>query len=196
MPWNIAEHREAPSAGFDGKIWQFRLSDEDGREVVVLVRISGTAMATLAPALPEATRLARDTAGRTEVKKVLSWFEPPRVIQLGTMSDRALTEGGSPDKPDEAAQVAQIEAWFRERGIELWFDQIGSRWVALMIREGTRVGAAGAGRGLSRFEAARDAKFQQEAIDERMALSSIRSKTLVLPRRQSMTRSPRSLKHG
>jgi hypothetical protein len=163
MSWRIVNHREAPLGGYDGSVWRFELADEAGRETSVLVKISRSATASSAPSLPEATRLARETAGRSEIGKVLSWFEPPQVIELGTMTERARTEGGSPDQPDESRQVEEIQQWFSDRGIDLWFDQVGTGWFALMIPEGTRVGAADAGHGASRLEAAKDAKARKEA---------------------------------
>jgi hypothetical protein len=56
----------------------------------VLVDFSGAALATDPLGLPEDTRRALETDGRTEVVKVLGHDDPPRVIRCDSTGCRQL----------------------------------------------------------------------------------------------------------
>jgi hypothetical protein len=71
------------SAGVDGSGWLWEASR--GSQVArVTIEISGPVWATDPQALPEDTRRALETDGRTELLKVLGHDDPPRVIRCGS----------------------------------------------------------------------------------------------------------------
>ena len=70
------------------------------------------------------------------------------------------------NKHDDERRLAEIEAWFRNRAITLWFSQsVGDRepveWVALMIPDEHKVGAASGGVGVTKLAAAEDAQARE-----------------------------------
>ena len=95
MSWKISHslgpyHRD----GYDSNGWLWEIRDsEDARRV--LVEVTGTALAISERGgpLPDDTRLAIATEGKSEVEKVLAFSEPPRVVMCGTMGCR-------PDTPN------------------------------------------------------------------------------------------------
>lgn len=117
MPWQIASAGEKiqPPGGADATVWRWQLIDEQRESRTVLVKITGTAMA----AQDVHFRLdhARRSEGQTEVSRVLDWDEPPEEIAFGSASEVPDFIGGDPGP--EVAELAEIAAWFQERGIVL-----------------------------------------------------------------------------
>jgi hypothetical protein len=103
----------APWEGRDATGWVWEIySDEQPRRI--LVEVSGTAMTIADEYLPEETRLARATSGRSEVEKVLELDDPPRRISLGTTGylGEAPTTAARPDfliRGRDGAFVAAVE---------------------------------------------------------------------------------------
>jgi hypothetical protein len=69
--------------GVDGSGWLWEIS-RGGQVARVTIEISGPVWATDPLALPEDTRRALETDGRTELLKVLGHDDPPRVIRCGS----------------------------------------------------------------------------------------------------------------
>jgi hypothetical protein len=90
MPWSVSG-RISPYArpGVDASGWLWEI-EQDGESRRVLVEISGTAWAIALGTLPEDTRRAIQTQGRSEVDGVLDDLTPPPVIQCGTFGCRTL----------------------------------------------------------------------------------------------------------
>jgi hypothetical protein len=76
-------------SGFDASGWLWEIAEGDQAKRV-LVEISGTALASSGASLPEDTRDAIQTEGRSEVEKVLDLDEPPRVIVCSTAGCRRI----------------------------------------------------------------------------------------------------------
>jgi hypothetical protein len=64
----------------DGSGWLWEVSRDD-QAAQVMIEISEAAWSTDPLRLPEATRRALETDGRTELLKVLGHDDPPRVIR-------------------------------------------------------------------------------------------------------------------
>jgi hypothetical protein len=64
-----------------GWLWEITRSQQVAH---VVIEISGTAWSSDPLCLPEDTRRALETDGRTELLKVLDQDDPPRVIQCGS----------------------------------------------------------------------------------------------------------------
>jgi hypothetical protein len=81
--WEIRTNlgRQARPAGDGGWLWELSRGDEVAR---VMIEISGAAWSTDPLGLPEETRRALETDGRTELLKVLGHDDPPRVIRCGS----------------------------------------------------------------------------------------------------------------
>jgi hypothetical protein len=77
---NLGRH-ERP--GVDARSWLWTITRGD-QAVKVVIEISGTAWSSDPLRLPEETRQALETDGRTELLKVLDQDDPPRLIQCGT----------------------------------------------------------------------------------------------------------------
>lgn len=78
-------------SGYDASGWLWEI-ERDHVAKRVLVEVTGTALAVSREYLPEDTRAAIDTEGRSEVDRVLGLEEPPRVIVCGTTGCHALTQ--------------------------------------------------------------------------------------------------------
>jgi hypothetical protein len=63
-----------------GWLWEITRGDQVAR---IVIEISGTAWSSDPLSLPEDTRRALQTDGRTELLKVLEHDDPPRVIHCG-----------------------------------------------------------------------------------------------------------------
>jgi hypothetical protein len=63
-------------------VWEIRRGDRIGR---VVIEISRTAWSSDPRALPEDTRQALETDGRTELLKVLGEEDPPAAIRCGSV---------------------------------------------------------------------------------------------------------------
>jgi hypothetical protein len=63
-----------------GWLWEITRGDQVAR---IVIEISGTAWSSDPLSLPEDTRRALETDGRTELLKVLEHDDPPRVIHCG-----------------------------------------------------------------------------------------------------------------
>lgn len=115
MTWSIEGDGEALNpAGYDGSVWQWRLrhDNEPQREHVLILRISGSAMAMGEEALPTRVALARETEGRSEVEVILDWPELPADIDIDSSGVRIA--GGNPGP--EQREINEIIEWFDERG--------------------------------------------------------------------------------
>jgi hypothetical protein len=89
--WHIVDGPgEGPWEGRDAVGWLWTLKNDAGDRWRVLVEVTGTAMATADEFLPEETREAKLTSGRSEVERVLQEEEPPERITLHTHG-RSLT---------------------------------------------------------------------------------------------------------
>jgi hypothetical protein len=76
---NLGRH-ERPGADARGWLWTITRGDQ----TVEVIEISGTAWSSDPLRLPEDTRQALETDGRTELLKVLDQDDPPRVVQCGS----------------------------------------------------------------------------------------------------------------
>jgi hypothetical protein len=77
---NLGRH---VSTAVDARGWLWELTR--GTQVAqVVIEISGTAWSSDPLRLPEDTRQALETDGRTELLKVLDHDDPPRVIRCGS----------------------------------------------------------------------------------------------------------------
>jgi hypothetical protein len=77
---NLGRH-ERPGVDATGWLWAITRGDQAAQ---VVIEISGTAWSSDPLRLPEDTRHALETDGRTELLKVLDQDDPPRVIQCGS----------------------------------------------------------------------------------------------------------------
>jgi hypothetical protein len=83
VSWEISANLgryERPGVDASGWLWSIT---RGGRVVQVVIEITGTAWSSDPLRLPEDTRQALETDGRTELLKVLEQDDPPRVIQCG-----------------------------------------------------------------------------------------------------------------
>ncbi|HEY2173483.1 MAG TPA: hypothetical protein VGH85_06675 [Mycobacteriales bacterium] len=84
MIWEIrASLGRHGRASVDGSGWLWEIS-RGGQVACVTIEISGAVWSTDPLALPEDTRRALETDGRTELLKVLGHDDPPRVIRCGS----------------------------------------------------------------------------------------------------------------
>ena len=92
MSWeisaNLGQHQRL---GVDARGWLWTITRGD-QAVNVVIEISGTAWSSDPPGLPEDTRQALETDGRSELLKVLDEDDPPRVIHCGTTGCSYLSE--------------------------------------------------------------------------------------------------------
>ena len=77
---NLGRHARGGADG-TGWLWEIRRGDQLAR---VIIEISGSAWSTDPLDLPEDTRHALETDGRTELLKVLDRDDPPPVIRCGS----------------------------------------------------------------------------------------------------------------
>jgi hypothetical protein len=77
---NLGPH-ERPGVDAKGWLWEITHGDQAAH---VVIEITGTAWSSDPLRLPDDTRHALETDGRTELLKVLDQDEPPRVIQCGS----------------------------------------------------------------------------------------------------------------
>lgn len=92
MSWDINANLgryERPDVDARGWLWKITRGDQ---AVNVVIEISGTAWASDRLGLPDDTRQALETDGRTELLKVLDEDDPPRVIHCGTTGCSHLSE--------------------------------------------------------------------------------------------------------
>jgi hypothetical protein len=84
MGWEIRANLGGHArTGVDASGWMWEITRDD--EVVrVLIEISGTAWSTDPLRLPDDTRHAIETDGRTELLKVLAQNNPPGIIHCGS----------------------------------------------------------------------------------------------------------------
>lgn len=84
MSWEIGANlgpHARPGVDARGWLWELKRGSQVAR---VVVEISATAWSSDPPRLPDDTRQALETDGRTELLKVLEHDEPPRVIHCGS----------------------------------------------------------------------------------------------------------------
>ncbi len=84
VSWEISANlgrQERPGVDARGWLWKITRGDQ---AVEVVIEITGTAWSSDPLRLPEATRQALETDGRTALLKVLDEDDPPRVIQCGS----------------------------------------------------------------------------------------------------------------
>ena len=83
MTWeisaNLGRHRR-PDGSARGWLWEVTRDDQIAR---IVIEIDETAWSSDPSTLPDDTRQALETDGRTELLKVLERDEPPRVIHCG-----------------------------------------------------------------------------------------------------------------
>jgi hypothetical protein len=77
---NLGRHERS---GVDASGWLWSITRGD-QAVEVVIEISGTASSSDPRRLPEDTRQALETDGRTELLKILDQDDPPRVIRCGS----------------------------------------------------------------------------------------------------------------
>jgi len=77
--------------GVDARGWIWKITRSD-QALNVVIEISGTAWSSDPQGLPEDTRQALETDGRTELLKVLDVDDPPRVIHCGATGCSYLSE--------------------------------------------------------------------------------------------------------
>jgi hypothetical protein len=82
MTWEIRTSFGRQAGEFDGSGWLWEISRGD-QLARVMIEISGSAWSSDPLDLPEDTRGALETDGRTELLKVLDRDGPPRVIRCG-----------------------------------------------------------------------------------------------------------------
>jgi len=83
MSWRISANLgRHVRAGADARGWRWEITR--GADVAqVVIEISESAWSAEPPSLPDDTRHALETDGRTELLKVLDQDDPPRVIRCG-----------------------------------------------------------------------------------------------------------------
>jgi hypothetical protein len=84
VTWEISANLgryERPGVDARGWLWSITRGDQAAE---VVIEISGAALSSDPLRLPEDTRQALETDGRTELLKVLDQDDPPRVIQCGS----------------------------------------------------------------------------------------------------------------
>jgi hypothetical protein len=84
---NLGRH---PRTGVDARGWLWEITRGD-QVAQVVIEISGAAWSSDPLRLPEDTRHALETDGRTELIKVLDLDNPPRVIRCGSTGCSPLT---------------------------------------------------------------------------------------------------------
>ncbi len=99
MGWEItANLGRHVRAGADARGWRWEITR--GAEVAqIVIEISGRAWSTDPPSLPDDTRHALETDGRTELLKVLDQDEPPPVIRCGRSGCSYLSGGEAGEWP-------------------------------------------------------------------------------------------------
>ncbi len=89
MSWEIcANLGRCAGAGGNGWLWEIARGEEVAR---VVIEISADAWSSDRRELPEDTRRALETDGRTEVLKILDQDDPPAAVRCGS-------EGCSPSR--------------------------------------------------------------------------------------------------
>jgi hypothetical protein len=172
MIWSIEDDGKSLNpASYDGSVWQWRLrhADDPQRGHVLILRITGTAMAMGKEALPFRAEIARDSQGRSEVEVILDWPEPPDEIEIHSQGVRR--SGGDPGP--EQREINEIVEWFDERGAVVFLfargGGSGSTDTIQMTRHTAYVAARGAdehlfkAEGTSHLEAIRKAKEKWES---------------------------------
>jgi hypothetical protein len=121
-------------------------------------------MATALDHLPPMVREARRTMGRSLIEDLRRWWQPPYLVELHSQStDLSRMLGGAKTMPTQDEDSAgeqrreRIREWFAERDVSLIFERDNGGWLAVMIPNSLRAGAADAGHGRTRHEAAEDA---------------------------------------
>jgi hypothetical protein len=83
MGWEISANLGAHTRAGAARGWLWEITR--GEQVVrVVIEISGTAWSSDPLRLPDDTRRALETDGRTELLKVLEQDDPPRLIRCGS----------------------------------------------------------------------------------------------------------------
>ena len=84
MSWQISANlgRHART-GVEAHGWLWEIA-RGGQVVQVMIEISATAWSSDPLQLPDDTRQALETDGRTELLKVLDQHDPPRIIRCGS----------------------------------------------------------------------------------------------------------------
>jgi hypothetical protein len=99
MSWQISANLGGHvRAGADARGWRWEISR--GAEVAqVVIEISGRAWSADRLSLPDDTRDALETDGRTELLKVLDQDQPPRVIRCGSSGCLYLSADEAGERP-------------------------------------------------------------------------------------------------
>ena len=84
VPWRVIDGPgEGPWEGRDAVGWIWIIENDDEARHV-LVEVTGTAMAVDEGSLPDETRLARASLGRSAIDEILDQDEPPARLMFGT----------------------------------------------------------------------------------------------------------------
>ena len=126
MAWRIDPEIEAhgvPGADYDGMIWRWGVTSEDGAkvELTIDVKVTGTAMASAEGSLPQRVARARRTEGRTEIEAVLDWTITPDEIEINSL--KVTRWGGTPGS--EQLEVNEVIDWFAARGATVFLSRPG-----------------------------------------------------------------------
>lgn len=89
--WSISSVEEVSTAA-DARWFKWWLTDAEGHELFVVIKIAGSMMSTAIEELPEHAAAAVRTFGRAEVERILDWQVPPRAIEVRRQRDRPLIE--------------------------------------------------------------------------------------------------------
>jgi hypothetical protein len=155
--WQIAAGPVVVHNGRDASEWRWTLRDGE-RTTDVVVGVSGTAMACADEVLPYPTVTARRTHGESALRPFLGWSQPPSEIRFTTEPSYAYV-GGQRDTDADAAAIEQLTDWFRDRGLDVAYDQRDDGWEAILIGHGQRFASyPDFGEGATRLEALRAAR--------------------------------------
>jgi hypothetical protein len=126
VAWQIIDGpRDAPWSGRDAVGWGWVLTNQRDERQVVMVWVSGTAMAIADEYLPDETAAARATQGRSEVERLVADEILPREVMLHT--------GGRTIDPGEAGW------WVELRGDPAGLERMASlfpRGAIAVVRRG------------------------------------------------------------
>jgi hypothetical protein len=101
VSWQISANlgtQTRPGVDARGWLWEITRGDQFAQ---VAIEISGTAWSSDPLRLPEDTRHALETDGRSELLKVLDLDNPPRVIRCGSTGCSHLTAEEVSSRPSD-----------------------------------------------------------------------------------------------
>ncbi len=180
MGWRISRGaRDATPVDYDGRIWQWELTSEEGDTARLAVKVTGTAMASDDEALAPRVVDAIATKGRSEVERVLaSGARPPRAIEFHSLSHEPLVvgDGASDDLTTTSQAILDISDWFAERGLVLVVSQTagaGTAVASVWEYNSAQESAPSMFLGATALEAAQRAREHYLATDEEVPRSRV-----------------------